>query len=194
MGYTTEFEGQFNFNKKVSESMKNFINGFTNTRHMLYDTEAIKNDFEFYKVFTLDGDLGENGCFINDAKRILENNEKRYVIDYNRSGKCPSLWAQWIITDDNSALIWDGSEKFYEYTNWLVFYIENFFKKNGYILNGVCYYYGEDSSDAGYLIIDNNEVFQYNFLNIRFDDLIKKHSKNIELVNQLKADKLNKKF
>ena len=188
MGYTTYFEGGFSFNKKISNRLKDYINGFANTRHMLYNTEKIKKDYEFYRIFTYDGNLGENGCLINDTKRLLDGFKSEYVLDYNNNGVCPSLWAQWIVSDDGTELVWDGGEKFYEYDKWLVFYINNFFKKEDIILNGVSYYFGEDSQDAGFLIVDNNKVYMYNYLDTLFEEVIAKHNKNEEIVSILKSD------
>ena len=190
MGYTTYFDGGFSFNKKIDDRLRDYINGFANTRHMLYNTEKIKKDYEFYRIFTYDGNLGENGCLINDAKGLLDGFKTEYVLDYNNSGACPSLWAQWIVSDDGPELVWDGGEKFYEYDKWLVFYINNFFKKEDIILNGVSYYFGEDSQDAGFLIVDNNKVYMYNYLGTSLEEVIEKHSKNEEIVSILKSDNM----
>ena len=186
MGYTTDFEGKFYFNKTVDKRLEKFINDFSFTRHMLYNTEQIKQDFEFWRIFTYNGDLGKDGCFIADKEDLLDNKDK-YIIDYNRSGDCPSLWAQWIIEDDG--LVWDGGEKFYCYDEWLEFYIKNFFKDEGLVLNGVMYCYGEDSSDAGFLIVDENKVYKYNYLDLSYEEIAEKHSSNEEIKNILLMDK-----
>jgi hypothetical protein len=54
---------------------------------------------------------------------------------------------------------WDGGEKFYEYEDWLIYIICNFLVPNGYILNGEVSFQGEDSEDAGTLIVKDNVLY-----------------------------------
>ena len=55
-------------------------------------------------------------------------------------------------------LKWDTGEKFYSYTEWLEYLIENFFERWGYILNGEVEFQGEDKSDKGIIVVKNNVV------------------------------------
>ena len=73
----------------------------------------------------------------------------------------PSLWCQWVVTDNCQFLEWDGCEKFYSYTNWLCYLIDNFFAPYGYILNGTVDYQGEDEDDYGQITICDNTVYVY---------------------------------
>ena len=78
-----------------------------------------------------------------------------------KEGKCqPGLWCQWNIekSDDSMVLIWDGTEKFYNYVEWLQYYITNFFSKWGVMLNGTIEWTGEDSSDIGRIIVKDNKI------------------------------------
>lgn len=69
--------------------------------------------------------------------------------------KQPGLWCQWRL-DDETTLSWDGSEKFYNYIEWLQYLIAHFFEPWGIKLNGECFWQGEDNSDMGKIeIIDN---------------------------------------
>ena len=69
--------------------------------------------------------------------------------------KQPGLWCQWQL-DDETTLSWDGSEKFYNYIEWLQYLIAHFFEPWGIKLNGECFWQGEDNSDMGKIeIIDN---------------------------------------
>ncbi len=186
MGYTTDFSGSFQFNKKPDQKLIDYINTFTNTRHFTYDVEKIKAKIPFWRIFSLDENLGEKGEFIVDKNRILDVFQGPFTIDYNDSGNCPSLWAQWEIADDE--LVWDQGEKFYYYVDWLRFYIKNFFEPNGIVLNGVVYYYGEEYGDCGYIIADNNDVECFSTEEATLDDLLQKYANNKELVDTLKAD------
>lgn len=68
----------------------------------------------------------------------------------------PGYYCQWVIEDEE--LIWDGNEKFYEYDRWLDYLIDNFFKPEGYILNGIISFQGEDSEDFGEIQVVDNVV------------------------------------
>lgn len=72
----------------------------------------------------------------------------------------PGLWCDWQLTEDGKKLKWNGGEKFYEYTNWLKYMIEHFFKPWGIILNGEVKWQGESSDDMGIIICENNNVFE----------------------------------
>jgi hypothetical protein len=75
--------------------------------------------------------------------------------------KQPGLWLQWELNDDGTELRWDGSEKFYNYIEWLEYLIVHFFKPWKIKLNGEIYWVGEDSSDRGYIKVVNNKVTIY---------------------------------
>ena len=47
----------------------------------------------------------------------------------------PGIWCQWII-NSNGRLLWSGGEKFYFYIEWLQYLIDEYFKPQGYELNG----------------------------------------------------------
>lgn len=81
------------------------------------------------------------------------------VIDYNKPPRDqPSLWCHWSPTRDGLGLEWNGSEKFYEYVEWLEYMIKNFFNPWGLDLNGTVKFQGERGYDFGAIIITNNEV------------------------------------
>lgn len=78
-----------------------------------------------------------------------------------KEGKCqPGLWCQWVIegTPDDCQLVWDGSEKFYEYTAWLEYLINNFFNPWGVTLNGEIFWQGEEPTDMGKIVVTDNVV------------------------------------
>jgi len=92
----------------------------------------------------------------NDRHRLgyhLTEDKKKYVKDSFQ----PSLWCQWNIVD-NKYVEWDGKEKFYFYIEWIKYYIDNFFKPWGVLLNGEVGWQGEDREDIGTIIITDNEV------------------------------------
>jgi hypothetical protein len=106
---------------------------------------------EFYCGTGMAGQDG--GCFNNGADSS--------VVEYNRApgerdGGQPGLWNQWNPSEDGTKIQWDGSEKFYNYTEWLEYLINTFLAPWGYKVNGQVEWRGEDNSDIGVLeVIDN---------------------------------------
>lgn len=145
MGYTTDFSGQFNLNKQLSPKMQQFLKLFNETRRMKRNTdEAFGVDGEFF-VFG-GGDFGQ----------ASEPN----IINHNQPPSTqPSLWCQWTPTEDGMGIEWDGGEKFYSYTEWLVYLIHKVLAPNGYVLNGVVQWGGEERGDIGEIIVENNRVY-----------------------------------
>lgn len=69
----------------------------------------------------------------------------------------PGIWCQWII-DEDGQLCWNGGEKFYKYSEWLEYLIENFFVPNNYVINGRIYFRGERFEDMGIIYVEENRV------------------------------------
>jgi len=144
MGYTTEFEGKFKLNKKLTKKLYTFLLKFNETRRMKRK---------------VDSKYGVEGEFYVDGKGFMGQDKDDTIIDYNEHPITqPSLWCQWRPTDDMKHIEWDGNEKFYCYTEWLEYIIENFLKPNGYKLNGTVEYQGEDRDDMGRIIVMDNKV------------------------------------
>lgn len=81
------------------------------------------------------------------------------VVDYNKEASTQhGLWNHWVLSEDGTELVHDGGEKTYNYIQWLGYMIKNFFAPWGIILNGEVEWKGEDSTDMGKIIVDNNLI------------------------------------
>jgi len=90
------------------------------------------------------------------------HDEKRY----------PGIWCQWII-NSNGNLSWNGAEKFYNYTEWLQYLVDEYFKPQGYELNGKVNYRGERFEDTGAIYIWANNIRQkYGYYDVDEDELL----------------------
>lgn len=143
MGYTTDFTGRFNLNKKLKQKDYQFLVDLAGSRRMArnvgpeYGVEG-----EFYVGGAKDGDY-----------------QTPDVIDFNRPPKTqPSLWLQWVPTEDRKGLEWDGGEKFYSYVEWIKYLIDKVLEPRGYIVNGEVEWQGEDRNDMGKIIVKDNLV------------------------------------
>jgi hypothetical protein len=177
MGYTTYFDGAFEFDKPVTDELRDYINNFSSTRRMVRDNDKIKELFPNWRELCFNGELGKNGeYFVNDDGDYGQS-EDGSIANYNSSGNQPGLWCQWII-NDNGELEWDGGEKFYNYEEWLNYLIDHFFAPLGYVLNGDIEWQGESHDDFGTIhVVDNVVTMQYEYRAhdisyIETDDLI----------------------
>jgi hypothetical protein len=144
MGYTTEFQGKFEFNKVLDDATYNMLYGLANTRRM-----ARKID----KKYGVEGEF-----YFNDLENLGQDHETG-VIDYNKPPKTqPSLWCQWTPTKDKKYLQWDQNEKFYEYIKWLQYIIDKILKPKKYKLNGMVSWRGEHFDDTGTITVKNNKI------------------------------------
>lgn len=144
MGYTTDFNGVFQLNKKLDDATHEFLKKFADTRRMKRD---------------LGPEYGVEGEFYVDGGGFAGQDREDNVINSNSPPSTqPGLWCQWVPTEDGMGIEWDGGEKFYHYVDWIKYIISNFLQPKGYELNGEVYFQGEDSADFGIIRIENNVV------------------------------------
>jgi len=148
MGYTTDFFGTFKIDKPLTDELKTFLTKFSETRRMKRNVDEME--------YGIEGEFYVNGG--GDYGQAPEDN----IVDYNYPPRTqPGLWCQWIPNEDGDEILWNGCEKFYHYDEWLNYIIHKFLKPNGYTLNGKVRYEGEDSTDIGYIIVEDNVVHMY---------------------------------
>lgn len=145
MGYTTDFTGSFGLNKELSPKMKMYLDKFNETRRMRRTLDSVFGiEGEFY-VFG-GGDFGQD--------------REENIVDFNKPSTTQAgLWCQWKPSEDGTQIEWDGAEKFYNYTEWLVYLIEKILAPNGYVLNGEVEYQGEERDDNGTIEVKDNVVY-----------------------------------
>jgi hypothetical protein len=155
MGYSTDFTGKFSLDKPLRPEHHAYLRRFSEKRHMKWRVEAIENVPD--PVREAAGlPLGEDGGYFVGH---LPADESRYTLDENDPPDSqPGLWCQWIPSEDDQTIQWDGTEKFYFYVEWLYYLIDHFIQPWGYILNGEVSWQGEEDDDYGIIIVKNNEI------------------------------------
>jgi len=162
MGYTTEFTGSLKTDNKISVEVKDYINLFSETRHMKRDETLVQKMVNTGVGRCWKNYIGTDGEYFLKEDGEFGQSRDDSILNYNApGGNCPGLWCQWII-DENNELCWDGGEKFYSYIEWLQYLIDNFFEPEGIIWNGMIHWQGEDYSDKGTIKVINNKV-DYSF-------------------------------
>lgn len=90
---------------------------------------------------------------IAEAKQLLEFNEEPNSIP----GDHPSSYMQWVPSETLDAIVWDQEEKFYNYTEWLV-WLMGWMQSIGVVANGTLAWSGEEVGDVGQIIVAENAV------------------------------------
>lgn len=155
IGYTTDFFGSVKIEPPLNADEVSYLKDFNHTRRMN------RNKGPFYVKGT--GFAGQD--------------HEPDVRDYNNPpfGQ-PGLWCQWTPSDDGTEIHWDGGEKFYYASDWMI-YIINEFLTNGrnvdakiaaderfknftfdHVVNGEIEAQGEDPGDVWKLVVTNNAV------------------------------------
>lgn len=94
---------------------------------------------QFKGHFELDRELSAE-----QAEELRSFAEERHV---GAEGGYPSLYCQWLPTNDSRGIRWDGGESFY-----------GFLEPWGYELSGQVKWRGEDFDDIGVIIVWSNHV------------------------------------
>lgn len=158
MGYTTEFDGQFNLDRPLEIHQIEYLKKFSQTRRMLRDPVKCETMLDPYRK-AVGLPIGIDGEYFVGASGFAGQVRDGSILDYNEPPSTqPGLWCQWIPSEDGIAIIWDGGEKFYNYVEWLEYIIKNFLEPWGYKVNGEVKWTGEEPYDLGIIRVTDNVV------------------------------------
>jgi len=71
-----------------------------------------------------------------------------------------NAYMQWVPTESLDGIVWDGNEKFYEYTE-LLRWLCGWAALRDIQVNGTVLWRGEDASDVGELVVVANQVTEH---------------------------------
>jgi len=158
MGYTTDFEGRFNLDKPLTDAHAAYINAFSGTRRMKRDAAKAEKMPDPVR-FAVGLPIGPEGAyFVGGLGPYGQDRDASVTDNNNEPAGQPGLWCQWVPTGDCDGIEWNGTEKFYNYVEWLQYLIANFLGPWGYVVNGRVSWRGEEHSDVGVLVVKNNVV------------------------------------
>jgi hypothetical protein len=158
MGYSTDFTGAFEVTPPLKAEHREYLMAFKETRRMKRKaslTEKLPDPRRIAAGLKI-GKEGE--FFVGDSTDFGQNHTEDVVAYNDPPSSQPGLWCQWEPNEDGTAIYWDGGEKFYNYIEWIEYQVEKFFRPWGYTLNGAIEWQGEESSDMGRIVIENNKV------------------------------------
>lgn len=154
MGYTTDFEGEVQISPPLNQAEIEYLNRFARTRRM---------------------DRKNGPYYANPGSDGFGQDNEPDIVSYNDppAGQ-PSLWCQWVPTEDGAAIEWDGGEKFYHSEKWMAYIIDHFLKPGAHAsksgdpqfkdftfnhkVSGTIHAYGEDRDDIWRLVVTDNAV------------------------------------
>lgn len=169
MGYDSSFTGHFDLDKKLTNEHAEYLQMFAKTRRMKRNAVLTEKRPDPVRIAAglpvgIDGgyfvgeggSMGQGTCW-GDRKEMYD------LLEYNTppDGQ-PSLWCQWVPTEDGQGIEWDGGEKFYAYVEWLEYLVEHFLEPWGYKLTGEIAWQGEESADQGIIYAKDNEIEAHN--------------------------------
>ena len=158
MGYTTNFHGEFKLDRPLTEAHKAFLTKFNETRRMGRDASKTERRPDPVRL-AVDLPVGPDGAYFVGEGGFAGQDAGPDVLDSNRSsGGQPGLWCQWTPNEGGTSIVWDEGEKFYDYTEWLAYLIDNFLEPWGYKLNGVVEWSGEEDGDIGRIHVKDNMI------------------------------------
>jgi hypothetical protein len=160
MGYTTDFEGHFTVTPALTPEHALYLQHFGQSRRMKRDPKKAEKLNDPVRL-AVGLPIGvEGGYFVGNAETDSGQVHDDSIIEYNLPPKDqPGLWCQWEPNrNDPTVIEWDGTEKFYDYTEWLKYLIDNFLKRWEYKLNGEVTWQGENSGDMGIIRVDDNVI------------------------------------
>ena len=167
MGYTTEFEGQFNIvSLKTGEPVAltteqvAYLQQFNETRRMARNADLTAQRSDPIRE-AVGLPVGPQGAYFVGEEGSFGQNRSDDVINYSGEPEGqPGLWCQWTCDDKGEVIEWGGVEKFYYYEQWLAYIVEHFLVPWGYGLKGAVKWRGEEFDDIGVIVIQNrNEVW-----------------------------------
>lgn len=87
-------------------------------------------------------------------------NDTRHGGHMNHFADMPGFWCDWTAVSENE-IGWDGGEKFYNYSVWLQYLCNHFFKPRGITLTGRVSFRGEDYDDTGCIDMDDDGPYTH---------------------------------
>ena len=158
MGYTTDFDGSFTLDQQLLPEQAAYLKKFSETRRMKRDAASAEARPDPWRQ-AVGLPIGPDGAYFVAGDGFRGQDSDASVTDDNEppSGQ-PGLWCTWTVDEDGCEIRHNGVEKFYDYVEWIVYIIEHFLKPWGRSLNGEIVWQGEEESDVGMIVIENNVV------------------------------------
>lgn len=157
MGYTTKFTGQFRLDRKLHPSHANYLRAFNDSRHMRFNTKRAEGIDDPYRV-AAGLPVGREGMYCAFVREGVSVGRGIVLEDASPLGPNTSRYCDWVPTDDDQGIAWDGAEKFGGFAAWLAFVVEHFLDRWSYAVRGAVAWEGKSDGDTGVLVVLNNRL------------------------------------
>lgn len=158
MGYSTDFRGAFKCSKPLTAEQRAYLYQFQETRRMKRDAEVAETLPDPIRL-AVGLPIGVDGCYFVGGAGFAGQGRDASIIEYNDqpTGQ-PGLWCQWQPDETGNYIGWAGSEKFYDYVEWLQYLVDHFLSKWGVTISGVIRWQGERQDDFGSIVVNDNVI------------------------------------
>ena len=159
MSHATTFHGKFNLAPKLTAEQVKYLTKFARTRRMKRDEfitermpDPIRNAVNLPIGWEAQYYVGSQALMGQDC------NPPSVVHPNEPPSNQPSLYCQWIPSQDGEFIEWDGNDSFNYPTEWLNYLIEDFFTRWAITVNGCVEWRGEkgDETNTGTITVVNN--------------------------------------
>ena len=163
MGYDTYFNGEFELDKLLSDDQREFLDMWLNGDHVARDpallkkADCSKRNLECLNLLDRLGmELGEE-C-VNYVGQFNDGTTLSHDV-----AALPGRHCVWEISRRGATISSErGTNE--DYVAWLRYIIEHFLIPWGYVLNGECYWDGDQNDDKGEIEIENNVIKVYDMV------------------------------
>lgn len=126
--------GAFVLNRPLSVNQAEYLKAFYDIKHRARNTNVrYLEEIEHTQIRTapdVNLPVGLEGEFLitKTSDYLLPGGRHPYSM--------PEMWCPWLIHSDKQRLIWDNDTRTPHYIEWVEYFIEKFFLRWGYTLNG----------------------------------------------------------
>lgn len=167
MGYSTDFVGAFKCSKTLTAEQRAYLLKFSDTRRVKRNPLTAERLGDPVRE-AVGLPMGKDGGYFTGGLGFAGQDHDASVLNGNEPPEGqPGLWCQWVPDETGEYIGWNGTEKFYNYTEWLQYIIDNFLTPWGITLTGVVRWQGEDRGDKGSIVVTESVIDVQNGVKVR---------------------------
>lgn len=156
------FDGSFGVETYLDTETINLILGLNKSRRVKRDTKALARKLDISLKECLETYLEDGQLYVPDNDDITDDES---VVSLNEPpSDQPGLYCKWTVDVEDNSIVWDGSQDFENFFEWLNYLIEIVLKPRGYVVNGKVRYIGRRLDDMGLITVKKNDVLLRRFV------------------------------
>ena len=156
------FDGSFGVETYLDNDTINLILGLNKSRRVKRDTKALARKLDISVKECLETYLEDGQLYVPDCDDFTDDES---VVSLNEPpSDQPGLFCKWTVDVEDNSIVWDGTQDFENFFEWLNYLIEIVLKPRGYVVNGKVRYVGKRLDDMGLITVKKNDVLLKRFV------------------------------